>query len=441
MKSSQNQLPDEKESFVEAVLSGDEDEALKSLRSILAGNQMFLPGFMPDISDSNFVGVEEAEKSIKRAAEKLMIPKNVLQMAFGRCPDFFKITEALVSPKPTENLEKLEPEVFRPVRPARPLRYSNPALAWEATTGGKWIIQHKMDGWYCQIHAQGGIAHCYSRNGKKINISSQILQAIIDLTGPNRMILECELIGFTSSGNMVPVKDLWDKANSIKAFCFDLLYFNGDWTRKPYQERFTTLKMLISSTNQISLTAVHSEEINQKNEFIDRFNDWSGKQGLEGMIARRPDLIYEADCSTKKFLKIKIHDSVDAVVIGYIDIPRSYLVGVLDEKENEIVPFAWITISALQSDPLEADVKSMITNLPTIVVGGKKTEYRLSPNLVVEIEGDKIYENVNYPCGKAQTGTGWSLQQARISRIRTDKNRNDATTVEAFLKLDRAVGY
>jgi len=101
----------------------------------------------------------------------------------------------------------------------------------------------------------------------------------------------------------------------------------------------------------------------------------------------------------------------------------------------------WITIPKGQKDVLVDEVKQYIQDLPPINAGGRTTEFRISSEIVVEVEGDKIYENDSFTCGKKQTGKGWSLFAASISQIRTDKGADDVTTVGAFLNLNTMAGY
>ena len=200
------------------------------------------------------------------------------------------------------------------------------------------------------------------------------------------------------------------------------------------------MELLRIETKYIHL--IDQEEVHTPEDFIKFFKDWNDKKGLEGMIAKRPDSTYVADGKNSNFLKIKVKDNLDAVVMGLADNPRSYLLGILDDEVTQFTPFAWITIPKGQRDILEDIVDNYrVEDLPPIEAGGKTTSARTRPELVVEVEGDKRYTNDQYPCGKKQTGKGWSLFEARLVQIRDDKNGEDATTVEDFLSLPKMAGY
>jgi ATP-dependent DNA ligase len=101
----------------------------------------------------------------------------------------------------------------------------------------------------------------------------------------------------------------------------------------------------------------------------------------------------------------------------------------------------WITIPENQNDILANETKLHVQDLPPITVGGRTTEFRTLPEVVVEVEGDKIQETDKFPCGQKQTGKGWTLFAATIKQIRFDKGVDDITTVDGFLNLNSMAGY
>jgi ATP-dependent DNA ligase len=441
--SSPNKKSSQKENLlIEAVINKDMTTAHALLDDMLAGDQLIMPGFS-DTSDKKDPGREHQVRSIlQKFARKAKIPNVAFQTAFGRCSDLYLVVDALASENPINNLNKIQPMVYSVIRPARALRVSEPKIVWDHYNGGEWIVQQKMDGWYGQVHIMQGKVVIYSRKGEVLTFTSAIESKLSQIFKADNVILECELVGVEPTGNIAPRMEIRSQSNYVRAYFFDLLYWNDDWTRQPYEERFNKLLSILSLVQDDILRIVVYKKINSETQFIGCFDEWNNQNGLEGMIAKRPTEIYEADCESKEFLKIKVKDTVDAIVMGYINSPRSYLLGILNEDKTDFVPFVWVTIPIRQKDILVDEIKLHVhPNLPSINAGGRATEIRTIPGLVVEVEGDKIYKNDKYDCGKKQTGSGWSLFEARILQMRVDKGPNDVTTVDAFLNLNRMAGY
>lgn len=427
--------------LIESVKSRNIVKSHEALNEMLAGEQLVMPGFDASSEKKDIEKERRIKGIIYYLAKDLKVPVSVFQTAFGRCPDLHLIVEALSSNNPLINLNAIAPKIFYPLRPARALRVSDPNFAWDHYKGGDWIVQQKMDGWYGQIHIMDGKTVTFSRKGEKFSFTSYIEEKLSQLFKSDTLILECELVGIDPEENIAPRVDIQSSANYVRAYFFDLLYCNNDWTRQPYEERFAKLRSIFTPVQDVNMKIIVWEKANSKDHFVGCFEKWNNIIGLEGMIAKRPAGIYESDCMTKNFLKIKVKDTVDAVVLGYLTKPQSYLLGLLDEESNELVPFVWVTIPENQKDTLAGEIELHIQDLPPIAVGGRTTEFRTVPDLVVEVEGDKIHETDKFPCGKKQTGKGWTLFAASIKQIRLDKGVDDITTVDTFLNLNSMAGY
>ena len=224
-----------------------------------------------------------------------------------------------------------------------------------------------------------------------------------------------------------------------RAITFDLLYLDEDRTHLEFESRRQHLQELTDTCpDRHYIALIQQAAVQNLEEFSRRFDSWQ-ESGFEGMVAKRPNAVYEANLETKNLIKIKLKDTVDALIVGYSDAPRSYLAALWDEELNEYVPFSWISP---QKDLLADLVEQVIVlDLPSITAGGRATQVRLRPSLVVEIGGDKIFSTSNFPCGQHQTGQGWSLNAATLVDIRYDKSPADVTTVSQFLEIPPMAGY
>lgn len=441
MPSARNKFSEKELRFINAIKSKNNVMAHQLLSEILAGDQLVMPGFDVSVTKKDVEKERRVKSVMYNVVKELKVPLTAFQTAFGRCPDSHLIVDALSSSNPLVSLNAIVPKLFYPLRPARALRVSDPNFAWDHYKGGDWIVQQKMDGWYGQIHIMDGKVVVYSRKGDIFSFTSNIEKNLSQLFKKDSLILECELISIDPQGNIAPRVDIKSSSNYVRAYFFDLLFLNTDLTRQPYEKRFASLRSVFNSVQDAIIKIITWEEVNSKYQFVGYFEKWNNINGLEGMIAKRPVGTYESDCMTKNFLKIKVKDTIDAVVLGYMTKPQSYLLGLLDEESNELVPFVWVTIPENQKDILAGETELHIQDLPPITAGGRTTEFRTVPDLIVEVEGDKIHETNKYPCGKKQTGKGWTLFAASIKQIRLDKGVDDITTVDTFLNLNSMAGY
>jgi len=94
---------------------------------------------------------------------------------------------------------------------------------------------------------------------------------------------------------------------------FDILYKDGeDLTLKPLLERKELLEKVVSESEEHHLLL--SRYIEEKGEI---FFEKCKKIGLEGVVAKRKDSVYEIGRRSKNWRKIKALQTVDAVICGY----------------------------------------------------------------------------------------------------------------------------
>lgn len=440
MKSSTKNSPSLEDRLYWALKDKDSSAAQEILSQLLGENQLAMPGFDTSPQESDPQKEQRIRGVLQKVSREHGIPGDVFKMAYGRSPSLYQLVEALVSESSVDQLNAIAPQVFHLVRPARALRLNDPAHVWDHYKGGDWIVQQKMDGWYAQVHIQDGKVMLLSRTRQEFTFAADLRKSLSVLFAQDSAILECELVSLSQTGMVDSRMNMKSKANEVRAYFFDLLYWESDWTRKPYSERLEKLAEILRQAQNEVVSIIMWQRVHEKDRFVGLFNEWTNIAGLEGMIAKRPDAIYESDCMTKNFLKIKLKDTVDAVILGYINSPRSYLFGLWDEDENVHIPFVWITVPKGQRDVIAEEIELHKEDLPPLSVGDRITEVRTKADFVVEVEGDHLQVSEKFPCGKRQTGKGWTLNAANIKKIRRDKGVSDITTVESFLSLQAMAG-
>jgi DNA ligase-1 len=160
-------------------------------------------------------------------------------------------------------------------------------------------------------------------------------------------------------------------------------------------------------------------------------------KGLEGLIVKRPDSLYEAGARNFNWIKLKRHssgelkDTIDCVILGYI-FGRgkraefgagALLVGVYD-KEKE-----WREIHR-RADKIKVDKK------PARVSAVLEPSVWIKPEIVIEVLADEITRSPIHTAGKTDSESGYALRFPRLIKFRdADKKAEDATTVKELIEM------
>ena len=171
-------------------------------------------------------------------------------------------------------------------------------LTQERFVGAEWIFERKFDGIRLLAYKNGNSVDLYSRNRLPQNVPA-VAQAIAKLP-THQLILDGELT--------------WG-AGRVTYHVFDLMWFDGNVTSLPLEERQSML-------SQLQLNAPL-----QRVALIEHERPWelAQKEGWEGVIAKRRGSVYEHRRS-KQWLKMKCELSAEFTIGGFTD-PQGQRVG------------------------------------------------------------------------------------------------------------------
>ncbi len=202
-----------------------------------------------------------------------------------------------------------------------------PMLARErkdAFSDPKWTFEPKLDGIRVIAQIDKGTARLFSRNNIDISARFPLVANTLASTGLKDTVLDGEVIAYDNLGhpsfdrmlerygiNDARLVAHADQVNPVDFFVFDILYLDGkDLRNKSLRERRSSLEKLKVFTGPVKL--------------IDTFaNDGSLlfeqalKLGLEGIMAKRLDSVYQSGMRTGDWLKIKALHTEEFVIGGY----------------------------------------------------------------------------------------------------------------------------
>jgi bifunctional non-homologous end joining protein LigD len=192
------------------------------------------------------------------------------------------------------------------------------ALPAEKLPEGDWIYEVKLDGYRALAFKNGKEVRLVSRNQKALN-SPQLLDALKSLLA-EQMILDGEIVALDEKGRssfqLLQVFKSSEQRVPLVYYAFDLLSLDGkDLRKKPLSVRRKLLgEVLKKAPANIRL----SEGLQGSKEDLLRV---AQEFGLEGLVAKRLDSVYESGRRSGAWVKVKLTKSQE-FVIGAIRCPK-----------------------------------------------------------------------------------------------------------------------
>ncbi len=176
-----------------------------------------------------------------------------------------------------------------------------------------WIFEVKWDGYRAIAEIRNGDVSLYSRNGISFNNKFPTIVDSFQKIEFNA-VLDGEIVVVDNEGRsnfqMLQHYQLSTKGHLLY-YVFDLPYFQGhDLTNLPLIRRKEILKMILPSSPTIRL----SKHIwSEGNLFYRVVKD----KGLEGIIAKHSQSVYEGGRRSLQWLKVKTRTTQECVIVGF----------------------------------------------------------------------------------------------------------------------------
>ena len=296
--------------------------------------------------------------------------------------------------------------------------------------GDDWLFEIKWDGYRAIAFLENCCTRLVSRNQNdltprypELKDMAKFLQAktaildgevvALDKEGRASFTLMQQRTGFRPGGRR-------GAANAdvpVLYYAFDLLYLDGyDWRRVPLEERKAKLASLLTPGDLVR----YSDHYEKQGKALFKI---ARQKKLEGILAKRRGSFYE-ERRSRKWLKIKIHHRLEAVVGGYTE-PEgsrahfgSLVLGLYDHQrrlihvgqvgsgfDQKLLDEIWKVLKKLETkkNPFFAEVEAL-----------RKVNW-VKPALVAEVEYAEW-------TGGASAGSGPKLRAPVFLGLRDDKN-------------------
>lgn len=402
-----------------------------------------------------------------------------IEKAYNVRPDLGFIAKTIKT-KGTGGLVRVSPAPGTPILMARAERLSSGKEIIEKID--RCAVEPKIDGFRLAVHKDGQKIWMFSRNMEDVTFMYPDLVAGVkrQIRKPREAIFEGEAVAYNpQTGEYLPFQEtvqrkrkyeIEKKAEEVplRLICFDCLFIDGkNLIHLGYQERRKYLTEILSRGDTLLLS---SKTVVEDPEDLEKIFQDAISRGLEGIMAKRLDGVYQAGARGWNWIKYKrsyagkLEDTVDAVVMGYgfgqgkragFGI-GDFLIGVYDQKTD-----AFKTIAKVGTGLTDEEWKNLKVQSSKFKVQNKPARYDVdkqmacdvwvTPAMVVVIRADEITLSPVHTAGRvmgpSKSGTaqevktpGFALRFPRLVDFRSDKTPEDATTLEEIEKIYKMQG-
>ena len=365
-------------------------------------------------------------------AKAAAVEPSDLRRAVMLAGDLGEVAEAAIA-EGAPGLERFRLRLLQPVQPMLAQTASDVSAALERV--GPAVVEWKLDGARVQVHRLGGEVRAYTRNLADITARvPEIVAAALDLPA-EAAVLDGEAIALREDGRPHPFQvtmsrfgtrtsDASGPRITLSAFFFDCLHLDGeDLLGLSTRDRREALSRFVP--DELRVPGIETSDPDDAASFLADALD----RGHEGVMVKSLDAPYEAGRRGGSWLKVKVADTLDLVVLaaewghgrrqgrlsnlhlGARDPAGTFVMlgktfkGMTDEM------LAWQTERLLELEERRDG----------------HTVY-VRPELVVEVAFDGVQASTRYPGGVA-------LRFARLKGYRTDKRPDEADTIETVREI------
>lgn len=241
----------------------------------------------------------------------------------------------------------------------------------------KYIFEPKFDGIRALCYVNTTIKF-FSRNGQNITTRFPELNFRKNIKARS-CILDGEIVAYDQHGN--PSFELLQQGYITTYVVFDILEKNGkSFLQKPLEKRKEILKDIIKPTNHLEIVFYTSDG--------EKLWNLITKRGLEGILAKERKSFYLPGKRSSAWLKIKTHNTLDCIIVGYTQNRRaisSLALGLFNaEKKIQYIGLVGTGFSESFIADLYPKLKKLeISN--ALVINPYSDIFWVKPRLIAEI--------------------------------------------------------
>ena len=260
----------------------------------------------------------DTDRDVTEDGRSVLSGLTIEDIKAGRLPERRSVAEMCLRPG---DLRGARASAFP--RSVEPMQAS---LAEGPFSSPKWLFEPKLDGVRAVAFLRRGEVGLFSRRG--LDATKQypgIARELREQTEPE-VIFDGEIVAFDENGvpsfqqlqqrlNLMRESDIKRAESQVPVFyyVFDLLYAGGyDLRGAPLEQRKRLLRQILTPTDRVFLV----EHFEQDGETAFQAAE---EHGLEGLVAKKRDSVYESGRRAKNWMKIKATQEAEFVIAGYTE--------------------------------------------------------------------------------------------------------------------------
>jgi bifunctional non-homologous end joining protein LigD len=179
--------------------------------------------------------------------------------------------------------------------------------------GDAWTYELKLDGYRMIAVKSGGRLTLRSRRGT--DMTKRFEDVAVGPTGmPDETVIDGEVVALDEQGK--PDSNLLQNFRSADShlmfYAFDVLVHRGeDVMKQPLAKRREILASTLEVHNHVGISRVSQQTAREMLTFV-------SAHGLEGLVAKRADIIYEPGRRSGLWVKHRLNRSQEFVIGGYV---------------------------------------------------------------------------------------------------------------------------
>ena len=380
------------------------------------------------------------------------IPKEYLEAAYYRHSDIGEVAETAAKGG-LKGLKKAKVSISAPIMSMLAQRVHKIETISEKIPG-EISVEEKYDGERIQAHKKGKTVRLFSRRLTDITDQFPDVKKQVEKLKVKSVILDGEGVGYDFKKNKyLKFQTLMQRRRKygvseyaakipVRYCVFDVLYLKG---KSMLNEKYTKRRKLLEKTVKKGKYITPAGRIVTKDieKLEDFFNDCL-ERGLEGVVCKNPDSVYQPGARKWSWIKwkkeyvSKLADTFDLVVVGAFrgrgkrsGTYGALLCAVYNKKKDIFQTFTKVGTGFTDKE-LSGMVKklkpSASKNKPARVESRMKPDQWFKPVYVLEVMGAEVTKSSVHTAG-LKVGKGFALRFPRFVRWRTDKSADEATTV------------
>lgn len=390
-----------------------------------------------------------------------------IEHAYNICADLGLVAHTLKQDG-IEGIRNMKIHVGIPIRPAAAERLNSSAEVIEKL--GESVAQPKLDGFRVQVHLKKSASKVdvefFSRNLLDMSDMFPDLKEAVEKLSVESLICEGEAIVFDEETEIfLPFQETVKRKRKhdveqasqdlpLRLYVFDILYLNGrSLLAETHHTRRLVLQELLGQKQDVRLQIIDEKKVTTTEELEEYFLK-NIHAGLEGLVIKREDALYQPGKRNFNWIKLKRHargklvDTIDCVILGYYHGRGkrahfgigAFLVGVYNQQDDTYQSVAKIGTGMTDEEWKDLKKQCEVIRQPNKpdnvhVVKDLYPDVWVIPTIVCTVQSDEITLSPVHTAGKTPKNTGYALRFPRFIMYRFDKSAQDATTVDELQKL------